>query len=144
MEKERAGAFVVAAGGLLEHRGQGNQIENADIGDILDVASQCGAVGVKVTVSGGMGATEHSMISRRRRAGHAVEKAIDLGAMAWRERPRPGKPGKARITAQGEELLEAMKGRGKSSFVEAMSKTKAGVELVNGLLQMVSRLNGVG
>lgn len=130
MKKAGVGAFQIGMGEILEHTGENQRIGRAELCQLLELATERGAAGVGVVAAGGRLAT--GRIARRRNALHAVEKAVDIGAMKWRAGPPKAGNGAAiaRITFQGEEVMEAMKGGGKTRFVEAIATGKLGAELI--------------
>ena len=62
--------------------------------------------------------------------------------MKWRAGPPKAGNGAAiaRITFQGEEVIEAMNGGGKTRFVEAIATGKLGVELIVSLKALADAL----
>ena len=107
---------------------------------MLQLAHEAGPVGIRVSSRGGMG----RRVQRQKRAHHAAERLIDVGAMAWRPRGQgPAHIREARITEAGAEIQEAREHGAGTGFVEALAKTKPGVEWAAKLLDVWTRMNAL-
>lgn len=138
MEGEQRTAFRLDGVGRVLRYLNGPQFQREDLKELLERAAEAGSRGVQVAKpvklrGGGLGEKTDGF--------HAVEQAVDLGVMAWRQRPGGGKlRGEARITAQGQELLNAMQTKGRWPLAEALARTEAGLGLGTKMLDIAEKI----